>query len=186
MWWFWNCFLLKYTILVLKCYNPMYCIIKNLIYSIFFIVRWIWKIIFKYQSWKILVQYQGLSLKKALLCYNLFWSLLDYQFLSDPFFMCPNPRFILRYMFVVFHWYGNVHARVPVSFLCLVAEGSSHIARSRGLGQRRAGGKKYYAGVGAKLFWLAINCTKPRPDPRSQSSSWSLMGLGRRYLWILW
>ena len=31
-----------------------------------------------------------------------------------------------------------------------------------------------------KIFWRAIYCTKPRPNPRSQSGSWYHKGLGRK------
>ena len=44
----------------------------------------------------------------------------------------------------------------------------------------------FCAGVRAKLFWIALYCTKPRPDPGSQSSSRSRRGLGRRAPRIMW
>ena len=46
--------------------------------------------------------------KKALLCYNLFWSLLASWFLSDPCFIRQITSFILRYMFVILHCTRNV------------------------------------------------------------------------------
>ena len=59
------------------------------------------------------------------------------------------------------------------------------IARARCADECREGGviqvvKKKFVGVRAKLFWRAIYCAKPRPDPGSQSGSRSRRGLGRR------
>ena len=59
------------------------------------------------------------------------------------------------------------------------------IARARcanegGGGRGQAGGEINCAGVRVKLFWRAIYCAKPRPDPGSQSGSRSCRGLGRR------
>ena len=54
-----------------------------------------------------------------------------------------------------------------------------------GGGQVHAGGDFFCAGVHAKLFWIAIYCAKPRPNPGSQSGYRSCMGMGRQVPWIM-
>ena len=80
---------------------------------------------------------------KALLCYNLCWSLLAYRFLSDPCIIRQVPLFLRPYLSSVFHCAGNVRVRVLVVFLRSVAEDSTHIARSRGEGEVKQVVKKF-------------------------------------------
>ena len=98
-----------------------------------------------------------------------------------------DPCFIRRYFSSVVHCAGNVRGWVSVDCLCSVAKESARVMRKQGReGRGHAGDKKSYAGVCAKLFWRAIYCAKPRPDPGSQSGSWSHRGLGRRSPRIMW
>ena len=55
--------------------------------------------------------------KKALLCYNLCWSLLASWFLSDPCFIRQIQSFILQYMYVIFYFDGNIRVQVTLYFL---------------------------------------------------------------------
>ena len=60
------------------------------------------------------------------------------------------------------------------------------VSRSRGGGRGRVGGETFCAGVSVELLWLNIYCAKPMPYPGSHYVSWSYMGLGKKYPWIIW
>ena len=76
-------------------------------------------------------------------------------------------------MCVVFQYASNIRFWVPIGCLRLVVEGSTRVAWSRRGGQGRAGGENICAGEQVKLFWIVIYCNNPRPNPGSQSGSWS-------------
>ena len=86
--------------------------------------------------------------KKALLCYNIFQSLLASRVMSYPWFIPQNTSFIVRYLCVIFHCAGNICVWVSVRCLCSVAEDSVHALGNRG-------GEGEVKEV-AKLFWLII------------------------------
>ena len=125
----------------------------------------------------------------VLLCYNLHWSLLTSQFLSD-FYPIPDlyakipPSYANIFLFI-FHCAGNIH--IWVSILCLRYVVNDISCGMRRLG-RRAGERwwQFFCGsVHAKLFWHAIYFANPRPNIEYHSGSRSLRGLGRRSMQIM-
>ena len=55
--------------------------------------------------------------RKALLFYNIYWSLLASQFLAEPCFICQITSFIRQYRCSAFGCSGSTHARSPVGCL---------------------------------------------------------------------
>ena len=119
--------------------------------------------------------------KKALLCYNLFWSHLVYYFLSGPLFIRLIPRFILQYLCVVFHCVGNLHVWVPVCCLCLVDKGGAGATHDLGGGGgvRSCRWRKDFIGCARKIILARYLLCQAKADPRSQSVSWYRRGMGR-------
>ena len=56
----------------------------------------------------------------------------------------------------------------------------------KGVGRGHVGEGKYCARVRGKLFWRAIYCSKPRPDPKFRSGSLHHRVLGSLDLRIKW
>ena len=70
--------------------------------------------------------------KKALLCYNICWSILTSQFLSDTIFILRISIFILLYLCDVFHRAVNVPVQAPIYCLWFVAKDSESTMRDQG------------------------------------------------------
>ena len=118
---------------------------------------------------------------KALLCYNICWSILASQFLPN---ICMIPDL-----------YAEIPAFMPISFfsdstvmvtylggsqysvygLYPMKERTQYAENGRGWGH--VGGNFFYVSVCAKLFWRKIYCTNPSFDTKSLSGSWSRRGL---------
>ena len=127
---------------------------------------------------------------KALLCYNIWWSLLSSQFMSSLYPICVLysgiPWFLRQCIFFVFHCDDNISGPFPVDCLWTVPNDILRVMRRWG---GRAGARWWrgnFSSVRTKLFWNDIYCAKLRPDTKSQSGYRSLRGLGRRALHIMW
>ena len=90
------------------------------------------------------------------------------------------------YLCVVFHCSVSVHIRFPIVCLCLVSEGNTRTLHDRGGRERSFRWRNVFAGVCAKLLWIALYFTKARPDTGYQFGSWSFRGIGRQDPQIMW
>ena len=80
-----------------------------------------------------------------------------------------------------FHCVSNIREWVLVRRLWSLDNDGACAMCGRGEGGRgQVGDRNFFASVRAKLFWCAIYCANPKPDPKSQSGSQSCRGMERR------
>ena len=123
------------------------------------------------------------------LCYNLYWSLLASQFLSN-FFPIPSlhaeiPDSYADVFIFVFRCTGSICGQVPIEFLRSITNNSKRAMSIQGGGAGSHWWQKICTSVHAQLFWRAIYCANPRTDTSSHSESRSLRVLGSQYLRIM-
>ena len=94
-----------------------------------------------------------------------------FRFPSNPCLICRYPCFLLQNI-------SSVSRRGLSPFVAL--ERTQGARMRGGGGGGHSGGKKKFADSRVKLFWRAIYCANPRPNPGSQSGSRSCRGLKSR------